>query len=63
MEMRLVRYGFSQLQSGDFYLSVEGVEIKWNIEHEHGAYLIDGEITLINSLEELDDLIEQLDLE
>ena len=56
----LSNWGFKEISIKEFYKEIDGVQIKWNLVGGHGAFTIDGELTLLNKFSELEDIMEQI---
>lgn len=40
----------------------DNMEIKWNVKHQCGAYIIDGSLSLIHDWETLEDIMSQTEV-
>lgn len=55
----LKRWEFEKLENGEYYTVIDNLEIQWSVEHQHGACIIDGELSLIHDWDTLDNIMEQ----
>lgn len=59
----LFNWGFTpDSKNEEWEAEFENVQIKWNVKHQDGAYIIDGELSLIHDWDTVEDLMEQLDI-
>ena len=60
MQLRaLYRWEFEITESGDWHFQFANLEIMWNVKHQQGAYIIDGQLSLLYDWDHLDDLMSQ----
>ena len=55
----LKRWEFDKRSESEWYTAIDNLEIVWDTKKQFGAYIIDGEISLIHNWDMLDEVMQQ----